>query len=167
MRTRCTQRCDASRDGVPAGRALHLLDIENLCGDPFAPDELVSATTAEYCAAARYHLGDHMVVAANAPDVVFAADRYLPYAQLIRTRGPDGADNALIGWADPAFIAARYDRLVIGSGDHLFSGIAGAAQRLGVLVHVVSRPGQLAGCLGRAARVVHLLEPLPRVGAAA
>src|SRR5215471_2716370 len=58
-------RTSPSRAAILAARSLHLVDIENLVGDPRADAETVLATFDRYLAAARWKPGDHVVVAAN------------------------------------------------------------------------------------------------------
>ena len=59
-------------------------------------------------------------------------------------RGEDGADLVLLAQAEPCRVAARYDRLVIGSGDAAFADTALAVRDLDTPVAVVARPGSMS-----------------------
>jgi hypothetical protein len=59
--------------------------------------------------------------------------------------GRDGADLALLAHAAPEFVGRRAERLVIGSGDHIFISRALQARALGVGVLVVARGDAVHG----------------------
>ena len=114
-------------------RTLHLIDIENLAGGPSAADP-------------RRALGFYMLkVGWNHSDVSYIAACGLMMSQLafgiaempcrtFTANGTDGADQKLLEHADPAWIASRFYRLVIGSGDGIFADVAKQARLLGVRV---------------------------------
>jgi hypothetical protein len=119
-------------------RTLHLIDIENLAGGPLSGDD-AGHTLRAYLHAAQWRPGDLVYVAAH-PKVLqrFAWD--LPVeANLRAAHGPDGADLALLAQCPPEFVARRAQRLVIGSGDHIFIERARAVRSSGVGVAVVAR----------------------------
>ena len=127
-------------------RSLHLVDLENLVGDPFAPAPLVHDTLARYLTVASWRTGDQVIVASNSEligKVVF--DLPVP-CNVHAAHGRDGADEILLSLASAEFVANRYARLVIGSGDHIFSERAQAARDLGAEVLVVARAD---GCSSR------------------
>jgi len=102
---------------VPAGRALHLIDIENLMGGPQAGRDAIPLATEGYLATVSMMPDDLIVVATN-PHLWLPAKLAWPGALVLSARGRDGADRALISQvADVERIASRFDRLVIGSGD--------------------------------------------------
>ena len=147
---------------VPSQRSLHLLDLENLVGDPRADEQLVRDTLARYLRVARWRPGDHVIIASNPGlmhHVVFAPP--VPW-NAHATCGPDGADLMLLSLAPPELVARCYDRLVIGSGDHIFAARAHTARDLGVEILVVARAG---GCSSRLRVFPHVLlfapEPTP------
>ncbi len=109
------------------GRSLHLVDIENLVGEPtlWRPDR-IKATFDAYLQTAIWRPGDSLVIAANpsfmkmlAFDLVGMAHRPLC------AWGKDAADQLLLG-AVPADVGARFGRLVVGSGDHAFASLIGS-----------------------------------------
>ena len=122
-----------------ATRALHLVDLENLAGDPRASAVTALATFGEYLKLAEWRPGDHVIVASN-PHLVakIAFDAPVPWS-LHAAFGEDGADTMLLSHAPPEWVARRFGRLVVGSGDHIFAPRAAHARALGVEVLVVAR----------------------------
>jgi hypothetical protein len=128
-----------STSPVLAGRSLHLIDLENLAGDPRVATDRALQVFHEYLSAARWQPGDHVVVASN-PGLVARVMYDLPVpANVHATPGRDGADLMLLACAPPELVVKRYGRLVVGSGDGIFADRAHAARAGGVDVHVVAR----------------------------
>lgn len=153
--------------GLPAGRTLHLVDLENLAGGPFAGVAAMVATAGGYRRAAHPRKGDHVVVAVN-PHIAYEAGSLWPGARLLAAHGPDGADRALLAEADPDWVSRHYDRVVIGSGDHIFAALAWQLRAAGLAVVVVARRSHLAAELRRAAALTRYLpEPAIAVPAGA
>jgi hypothetical protein len=130
-----------TRSADAAGRTLHLVDIENLSGGPQRTPAEHAAAYRAYERRAELRTGDQVVVAACGRvmrDLAFS----LPSGIARRVaNGDDGADRVLLGFGTAEFIAERFERLVIGSGDHGFLGLALAAQALGVHVVILSGRG--------------------------
>ena len=145
---------------VPAGRTLHLVDIENLMGGPFAGEHALQSASAEYRRVAAVRPSDIVTVACN-PALAFDAGDAWPEAELRVGPGPDGADRALLSRiSDDRWVARRFDRVVIGSGDGIFANATGALKQWGVAVGVVSLKTSLAFPLRQCADFVwHLPEP--------
>jgi hypothetical protein len=130
-------------------RTLHLVDADNLLGDPLTVDpSVIRATFAAYRRAARFVRGDHAVVASCAdPRHAFQVRAAWP-GVLHRWRGgPDGADLALLEEAEVAARSRRYGRVVLGSGDRIFLVALDVLRSAGVEVQVVSRRDALARAL--------------------
>lgn len=164
-------------DDVPVGRTLHLLDLENLAGDPRPGPSRALALVPTYLHLARWRPGDPVVVATNGWLLRQIAFDLPAGWQLRAANGPDGADRALLEVAPPDLVAARYHRLVVGSGDGIFSDLIARVGDRGVETGVVSIRRQLSnrlkacrshgrvparadmrasgGCLSRASRRVH------------
>jgi hypothetical protein len=147
------------RRHVPKGRALHLVDIENLAGGSAAPTGAVRDALRSYERVVRFGADDHRVVAGGRHVVYPVRDRW-PGAAVRPARGVDGADRVLVGWARPSEVVGRYDRVVVASGDHAFVDLVIELDAFGLEVGVVSRPEALSRRLERVAPVVWLLEPL-------
>ena len=148
------------RKYVPPGRALHLIDIENLVGGPEAGAPVLRQTRSDYRDVVPSADHDHYVIGAN-PRFGASAMAYWPSARLVARPGSDGADIALIKWVrDVEFIVARYDRLVIGSGDGDFLDVVMVFEQSGLAVEVASRRRSLSRKLQAAASVVWILPEL-------
>lgn len=115
----CRQRTES---WVPNGRALHLIDIENLLGKNPAeasPSEFVQAA-AKYEAVAGPAAIDHLIVGCDPVNAIDAATA-LPGARLVTRRGPDGGETAILDSLDADDIARRYEHVYIASGDCAFT----------------------------------------------
>lgn len=122
-------------------RTLHLVDLENLVGDPFAEVDEVRRVLADYLVLSDWREGDLVTVAVN-PGLGRRVLWDLGIQCAPHTKGgEDGADLALLTHAAPEFVERRAGRLVIGSGDHIFLQRALAVRNRGVGVLVVARPG--------------------------
>jgi hypothetical protein len=124
---------------ITSRRSLHLVDLENLVGDPGAKKCEILKTFDHYLKVGRWQSEDHVIIASN-PWVMaeIAFDVPVP-TNLHAVHGPDRADTMLLALAPPGLVGKRYARLVVGSGDHTFAARAHAVQDLGVHVDVVAR----------------------------
>lgn len=153
--------------GVPGARTLHIVDIENLMGDPRAGAEAVAGAFRAYLKRVGYRPGDLLVVAAN-PGLAFAIKAGAPGPYCLWTRpGTDGADSILVERVSKEFAVARCDRVVIGSGDHAFAPLAAAVHASGNPVVVVSRPGSLSGALQGCGYAIRFLPEFDEAAAVA
>jgi hypothetical protein len=138
---------------ITSRRSLHLVDLENLVGDPFAPCALTLAAFDDYLALAGWEPGDHVIVASNRHLMgKVAFDLPVP-CNTHAVSGRDAADLMLLSLAPPELVARRYGRLVVGSGDWIFAARAERARELGVHVQVVARAD---GC----SRQLHQFDPI-------
>jgi len=143
---------------IPAGRSLHLVDLENLIGGPCRGRGSLAEGMASYCAAAPVQLGDHVVVAVN-PGLALDAGLVWRTARLLSRSGPDGADQALLEQiSDRSWIAARYDRIIIGSGDGIFASAAADLRALGIAVGVIAPANALSRQLRRVASFIRYVS---------
>lgn len=130
-------------------RAIHLVDLENLLGDPWARGRCVGRAVVRYAQVAGWQPGDLVVVAAN-PWMVYEMGPQRPIECSVHTaRGPDGADHLLLDAAPPEFVVRRASRLVVGSGDGIFAERVERVRGLGVEVVVVARRGTVSWRLRR------------------
>ena len=142
---------------LTATRTLHLVDIENLVGDPYAPAADVLETLDAYLALAGWQEGDHVILAAN-PGLLAKVAFDLPIScNTHAVRGTDGADLMLLSHAEPGWVASRFGCLVVGSGDGVFAATAAAVRDLGVPVVVVARRRSISSALQGAGYGVRLL----------
>lgn len=166
-----TRRKEARRHhGAPAGtagrrararrtRALHLVDVDNLLGDPGTADHaLITATVAAYRRLAAVEAGDHVTVACAAlPHHALAVHTAWPGVRHCWRSGADGADLALLEVAEWAVEVDGFARAVIGSGDRIFLHALEVLEGAGIPVEVVARPRALAAALRTRARSVRFL----------
>ena len=158
---------ETGRRHVPAGRALHIVDLENLMGGPMAGFLPMAKAAAAYYEAVSVGEDDHLVVAVN-PCLALDAHDCFPSALLRVRGGHDGADLALLEAIDDAqFVCSRYTRLIVGSGDGIFASAMLRLRLWGLLVGVVSRKCSLSASLRDSASFVRLLPDdfLPEVAA--
>jgi hypothetical protein len=158
-RPRRGSRPPSTPKGCPKGRALHLVDVENLAGGPLTG--LAEDALAQYLAASEWREGDHVVVAGHPMSVLQAGLVIDVPCRLVAAHGPDGGDRALLAAAsDPEFVMNHYDKVAIGSGDGIFAGLAETLHARGLEVWVVAPTGGLSMRLGAAGtRVVTLAHP--------
>ncbi len=129
------------------GRSLHLVDIENLVGEPtsWRPDR-IRATFDAYLQTATWHPGDSLVVAANPSFMKMLAFDLVGMAHwALCAWGKDAADQLLLG-AVPADVGARFGRIVVGSGDHAFAPLV-ASLRGRIETLVVTAAGLISADL--------------------
>jgi hypothetical protein len=149
------QRAGARRR-FPA-RRLHLVDIENLAGDPLPGLGQVRQVLGLYTGCLAIGAMDQVEVASSHLTMVNAALGW-PHAHYRVRSGPDGADLALLDVLRHENVARRFTHVAIASGDHLFAEEAAHLATLGVWVTVVSRRRSLSRQLELAAREVIFLD---------
>lgn len=146
-------------DGGPAvshrctcPRTFHAIDLENLLGDPTRRDRAhVAEAWERYTARVPIRRDDHIVVATG-PSLAVTAWFALPSTvRRLVGYGLDGADNALIDAMDTDHIAARYGRVVIASGDHIFAPSARSLRLKGMQVWQVGGRGYTSDALASVA----------------
>jgi len=130
-------------------RTLHLVDADNLLGDPNTVDrELIESVFVQYRRASGHCVGDQVVVATGRNGLhVFEVEAAWPGVSHRRRSGADGADLELLDEADWAARSGRFGRVVIGSGDRIFMTAVDVLRSADVPVEVVARPESLATCL--------------------
>jgi NYN domain len=143
-----------THESVRPHRTLHLIDADNLLGDPKIVDAAaISLTFAAYRAAAGFTPGDHAVIATGCNGWhVIEVELAWPGACHRRQRGTDGADLALLAEATWAATCDRYDRVVIGSGDRIFIVAFDELRAADIDVDVVARRRSVAASLATRAR---------------
>lgn len=136
-------------DLTAACRSLHLVDLENLLADPWARGPAVGRAFDHYLERAAFRDGDLVFVAGNPWLMVELGWSHAVDCHRFAARGPQGADNKLLEAAPLPWVARRFDRLVVGSGDGVFADRLAAARASGLSVRVVSRPEALSRRVAR------------------
>ena len=143
-------------------RRLHLIDIENLACDAFDAHG-VAREQLKRVLDVVWRRGDFVTIASNrhlwrrlAWDVAVA------HHYIVSPSGRDSADKALLTSA-ASLDLGTFESVVIGSGDHVFTGLAMAAADQGVQAWVVAARGTIAHSLRQAAHSVYELPPAARL----
>jgi hypothetical protein len=149
-------------------RRLHLVDIENLIGS--ARPTLRDAATCCERYAERAPLGpnDLVIVACNHGAATAVGYGWRGARVLLRS-GRDGADMALLEVIAHENVTARFEAVVVASGDGCFAEAVAWLGSLGIEVTVVSNERALSRRLRLAAKHVVMLDadPVPAQPAAA
>jgi hypothetical protein len=149
---------------LPKNRTMHLVDIENVCGNARPLRHDVEMARRCYEELMSPGADDHFVIACNHGACIEVGLAWLG-ARLVVRSGPDGADLALLGILDHEDIPSRFGRVVIASGDGIFADVADQLASEGVEVTVVSLEHSLSRRLRLAAGRVRLI-PRPHRDAA-
>jgi len=144
-------------------RTLHLVDVDNLLGDPNCTQpERIDSLFAAYRRASSFAPGDQVVVATgcNARHAL-TVEMAWPSVCHRRRAGRDGADMALLEESEWAADTGRFSRVVIGSGDRIFLAALDRLRSADIAVDFVSRRNSLSAALALRARgcVRYLPEP--------
>lgn len=138
------------RGGACGDRALHLIDLENLCGAGSTTAEDAARVLAAYVDAVKIGPADsiHIGVAHHMATAVMPVLCVFPGRLHVRS-GRDGAETALLESIDLVHISTRFSRLIIASADRTFTEAADEARRLGMTVWQVTGRGGLSRELSR------------------
>ena len=138
------------RGGACGDRALHLIDLENLCGAGSTTAEDAARVLAAYVDAVKIGPADsiHIGVAHHMATAVMPVLCVFPGRLHVRS-GRDGAETALLESIDLVHISTRFSRLIIASADRTFTEAADEAHRLGMTVWQVTGRGGLSRELSR------------------
>jgi hypothetical protein len=142
------------------GRVLHLVDVENLVGSADFSIEDAARVHAAYERVAPVGSINQLILATShraAPSAWFG---FPTGARRLVQSGPDGADLALLEVVQTESVAARFQHVVLGSGDGIFAFMVAGLQAKGCGVTVVSRQESLSRELRLAVRDVRFIEPM-------
>lgn len=131
--------------------AVHLIDLENLVGDPSAPCSQIASVWDTYAAGVPRTPQDLLIIGTSHYFAIRAWFVLPAGIRRVARDGRDGAESALLDAIDIDLIANRFGRLVIGSSDHIFFDIAMEARIRGMHVHQVTGWGTPARTLALAA----------------
>ncbi len=124
-------------------RSFHLVDLENILGDQQAHKYgNVSDVFRQFLKLASWKRGDAVVLASNhrlAKRAVFAID--IPHRFLASSCAPNAADNRLLDYVAGGWVQARFERVVVGSGDGAFGPFVNSCLQAGLETVAISRWG--------------------------
>ena len=147
-------------DTAEPQRSLHLVDIENLLGNPLCEDTShIEETLHAYRQLSDWQVTDQVLVAANkwlSARIAFSLQNW--NCRLFTARGKDGADLRLLAEGAQPKLIARFDRLVVGSGDGIFCEAVSAARTLSLKAVTVARESSLSRRLATESDEVHTLS---------
>ena len=142
-------------------RRLFVIDIENIAGSAY---NVTPAGALRVRRLLERELGladdEQAVIAVTADQGVFPVAQAFPGKQVLVRRGASGADLALIESIDARHTAARYDEVVLVSGDGIFAQLASMLAYYGATVTVAADANQLSARLRLASHRTHILNTL-------
>lgn len=148
---------------VKPARRLVVVDIENLVGGPCLYEKQVSWAKSVLTHMLSLQPPDHIVVGISHVGLLPVGCNWPRIRYVVRS-GPSGADLALLDVLNED-VSARFERVVVASGDGVFTDAVATLVRAGVSTTVLARPGTLAHSLRVAAsHVLYVPEPPPEAG---
>lgn len=138
-------------------RAVHFIDIENMCGTASFKIFEAQAAMGAYHRAIGIAVGDHVIIGASHHNLV-AAGYAWPGARLLAPQsGPNGADRALRHAMRTESFGERFAAAYLGSGDGGFAEDLAYLASCGMATHVISRSNQLSRRLRLAAQFTTII----------
>ena len=147
------------------GRTAFIVDIDNLCGSGLAPKHMVEGAVGAIHN--RYHpSGNDLVYCAATALAAYHCKAVWPSCTVRVGRGQDGSDLQLLKDADPKWLAERFSRVVIASGDGIFAELATDLVGMGVRVEVAVGNGGVSSKLKSLAPIIRLGVTSPTASSA-
>jgi hypothetical protein len=123
-------------------RTAYLLDLDNLAGSGGPTKSQIEEVLRTFEARNQPGPSDQVFCAGTSVSAFWAKLSRPGY--LTRSAfGEDGADRVLISIANPLFLANRFHRFVIGSGDGAFGALVKDLRTFGLLVEIMTGRGRL------------------------
>jgi hypothetical protein len=138
----------------------HLVDPENLLAGPRFIAKDVTALRARYTDVSTLAATAQVVLGTSAEAPMLESGLGWCGTRRVWLPGAGGADRALLRIVREENLAARFTRVVIGSGAGVFAEAAAALQAQGCHVTVVCRADSLSRRLRLAVLDVRFLEPI-------
>jgi hypothetical protein len=156
--TNILHRKGALRGRSTPGRAIHLIDIENLCGSSQVTPDQVAQARESYRQEVLIGASDLVIVASSRGNLMSSYSGW-PRARLLARDGKDGADICLAEVIAEERVAERFDTAVVASGDGGLAPSVASMAGQGMYTIVVSRTGCISRTMRMAAHKTILLEP--------
>jgi hypothetical protein len=155
------------RKRVLRGRRLVVVDIENAVGGAVMTVEQAATARRAVEVVAGLTGSEHVVIGTSHVGLIPSGLGW-PGARLVVRSGADGADLALLSVLTGERIEERFERVVVVSGDGIFTDVVAALGASGVDVSVVARPRSCSRRLRlAAARTLYFEEQSTGFGGAA
>lgn len=129
---------NAGTSRFSAGRAIHLIDVENLCGASLPTCDQIREARRLYELVIPIGPTDHVVVA-SAHASLLAVGAGWPGARYLVRSGKDGADICLANVMLDEALAERYELIYVASGDGGLAPFVAELGRRGAHTVAVSR----------------------------
>lgn len=126
------------------GRAIHLIDIENLCMESNPTEEHVAIAKAAYIQKVKPGPNDHFYVTVSSRANMAAAMFGWGNAAFGCKEGHDGADILLAELMLEGKLGERFEKVYLASGDGGLAPFASSLMKQGIDLEVVSAPSALA-----------------------
>lgn len=154
-----------TKSPLSRGRQIVLVDIENLAGGACISDRAVRSAKEALSGTGQIGAADHVVIGTSHIGLVHVGSTWDGVRYVVRS-GRDGADLALLD-VMAENVAARFETVVLASGDGIFADAVSELAAAGVPTTVVGRRGHVARSLRLAAfQVIYLDTPTkPRAAA--
>jgi hypothetical protein len=140
------------------GRSVHLIDIENLCGESRPTRNQVEVARQRYMEVGLCQLGDHVIVASSRGNWMNSAYGW-PGARCLVRDGKDGADLCLAEVMSTEGLSERFARAVVASGDGGLAPFVSELAAKGMDTVVVSQSSRLSRLMRMAAHKCIVLTP--------
>ena len=149
-------------------RQLHLVDIENLLGDPRPSECAVSEALALYAQLVDVRGPNQIIVACNHGAASAVGCCLGEGPRLLVRSGHNGADEALLDVLATERVEERFTEVILASGDGIFASHVAELTSRGIPVTVVARRDSLSARLRLASsEIVYFESPEPPVGSIA
>lgn len=144
--------------GFATGRTIHLIDIENLCGEARPSKAQVEHARKRYLGVVGGENRDQFIVASSKGNLLNSSSGW-PKARYLARDGKDGADICLARVVVEEGVAERFDSVVMASGDHGLAPFVSQLARRGLDTTVVSLRDSLSRDMRMAAHKCIVLTP--------
>lgn len=146
-----TQKPQVRIPELAQGRTLVLVDFENLCLGTIDSISLAELVRDELSACVSLTGDEHVVIATSHAGLLTFGLAW-PGARVLVRSGQDGADLELLSVLREEHVADRFEKIIVASGDGIFTDEVSRLAVQGCDVTVVSRPAQLSRRLKLAAK---------------
>lgn len=143
-------------------RTAYFLDLDNLAGSGRPTKDQINEVLTTFEAEFQPGPSDQVFCAGTSTSAMWAGFARPGYVTRSGV-GRDGADRRILEMADPALLADRYQRVVIGSGDGAFAELVEELRAAGLKVELMTGRGRLHQHLYKSVAPIRKGDKTPRV----